>query len=442
MSYQDSVSSKWQDWQALDYINSYEDLRNAFGSDAEAGRRHFYEYGQSEGRNMPATLRNVDRYQRHGNFAGRWSGSSRFDRYAENIHEQSVINQIDDFLKRQNPGYRSYAEQTGTDVNAQDWMRHGAWEHKSNKWNANIYQRDAIQNIENYLAGTDWGGLGYEGLGYIAAGPGQESYSQSRSMEQRMAENRHQQLVLSHIENFLSQFAEHESRSRFDDTIESIHQNNTNAFNEAIANVPEAVQAVEQPTQNLENTYQQQQPNQAVNTETTDFENTWNQRSQELTQHYENLRNQAASDHEAQLLEQAESHERRRLDAEAMWSDRQSSWNEQANVYQSQIDESLSQLGVMTGNMQALQDSFNYERDAWGTARDTYEQAIRAANEQVIAAQDRARVSASYGSQGRPLNREVATVRSAGEPTAIERLGTGAKETFNRKGLRIQNLNI
>jgi serralysin len=40
----------WSDLIALAYIASYPDLRNAFGSNAEAGRQHYLDHGKREGR--------------------------------------------------------------------------------------------------------------------------------------------------------------------------------------------------------------------------------------------------------------------------------------------------------------------------------------------------------------------------------------------------------
>ena len=55
---------------------------------------------------------------------------------------------------------------------------------------------------------------------------------------------------------------------------------------------------------------------------------------------------------------------------------------------------------------------------------------------------ERARVSASYGSQGRPMNKQVQGVRTINELTPVKSYGGGTTGSFNRKGLRIKNLNI
>ena len=55
---------------------------------------------------------------------------------------------------------------------------------------------------------------------------------------------------------------------------------------------------------------------------------------------------------------------------------------------------------------------------------------------------ERARVSASYGTQGTPLNKQVQGVRTLNELTPTNKMYGGTTGAFNRKGLRIKNLNI
>ena len=47
-----SVSGGWDDLRALEYVASYDDLQDAFGADAAAGRAHFEADGRSEGREV------------------------------------------------------------------------------------------------------------------------------------------------------------------------------------------------------------------------------------------------------------------------------------------------------------------------------------------------------------------------------------------------------
>jgi len=52
----------------LAYINRYDDLKKAFGQDAEAGKKHYEDWGQREGRDASsvsdqATDFDIDRFE-------------------------------------------------------------------------------------------------------------------------------------------------------------------------------------------------------------------------------------------------------------------------------------------------------------------------------------------------------------------------------------------
>ena len=69
------------------------------------------------------------------------------------------------------------------------------------------------------------------------------------------------------------------------------------------------------------------------------------------------------------------------------------------------------------------------------------EAAIKRNTELGIQNAERARVSASYGRQGHPMNQEVQGVRTLNERTPDAKMYGSATGAFNREGLRIKNLN-
>ena len=69
---------------------------------------------------------------------------------------------------------------------------------------------------------------------------------------------------------------------------------------------------------------------------------------------------------------------------------------------------------------------------------------MKQAGEQAASDAERNRVIASYGSQGKPINKIVKGVRTINELNNPLLLGDwgGPKQSFNRKGMRISNLNL
>jgi hypothetical protein len=90
------------------------------------------------------------------------------------------------------------------------------------------------------------------------------------------------------------------------------------------------------------------------------------------------------------------------------------------------------------------QEGFDVQKaliDEGARQRQSLSNAIKRNEEMAIQNAERSRVSASYGSQGTPLNKEVQGVRTLNELKPSRAYG-GASGSFNRKGLRIKNLNI
>ena len=94
------------------------------------------------------------------------------------------------------------------------------------------------------------------------------------------------------------------------------------------------------------------------------------------------------------------------------------------------------------GDIAEIQSNFDTATRDAAAERNALKDAVKRSQEMAIEAQERTRVAASYGSQGRPTNQQVQGVRTMNELTPAGKSGLGTRGAFNRKGLRIRNLNI
>tara|TARA_B100001250_G_C19776920_1_gene780007 strand:+ start:202 stop:1878 length:1677 start_codon:yes stop_codon:yes gene_type:complete len=94
------------------------------------------------------------------------------------------------------------------------------------------------------------------------------------------------------------------------------------------------------------------------------------------------------------------------------------------------------------GDIAEIQSNFDTTTRDAAAERNSLKDAVRRSEEIAIQAQERTRVAASYGSQGSPTNQQVQGVRTINELKPAGQMGMGTGGAFNRKGLRIKNLNI
>lgn len=155
--------------------------------------------------------------------------------------------------------------------------------------------------------------------------------------------------------------------------------------------------------------------------------------------------------------------------AQQRYQEQQDLFNRTNAAEQARLQQSLQGLGQtseaarqelaseLTGQQTALeqsvtgqlgdfrQDIADYKDTLAGqkAAQDEYYAANKRFREMQIQDAERARVSASYGTGGRPLNKEVKGVRRAGSssPGGVVRSRT-PRQVFHRSGLRISSLNI
>ena len=94
------------------------------------------------------------------------------------------------------------------------------------------------------------------------------------------------------------------------------------------------------------------------------------------------------------------------------------------------------------GDIAEIQSNFDTTTRDAAAERNSLKDAVRRSEEMAIQANERTRVAASYGSQGSPTNQQVQGVRTINELKPAGQMGMGTGGAFNRKGLRIKNLNI
>ena len=238
----------------------------------------------------------------------------------------------------------------------------------------------------------------------------------------------------------------------------------------------------------------------------SEFTDWWSQEQDALVEKYQGLLDQAGTDHEAALIKQQQAFEQTQLDKEAAWNNQLQDLSKEADVYDSQISELKGELGIQEGlydtlasdysdfqiksaedtaaltsdfqqqigGLQSdygeLQSDFGTAKADWATQAGDFkaeigdltgqvgglettlgeytkrntelEAAVKRNEELAIQNAERARVSASYGSQGTPMNKQVQGVRTLNELTPAGTFGGGTTGSFNRKGLRIKNLNV
>ena len=107
-----------------------------------------------------------------------------------------------------------------------------------------------------------------------------------------------------------------------------------------------------------------------------------------------------------------------------------------------------SQWGFATqeelDNLNTTYGDWDSTLQTWNAGNEVIANMMKQAGEQAASDAERNRVIASYGSQGKPINKIVKGVRTINElnnPLTVGDWG-GPKQSFNRKGMRISNLNI
>jgi len=184
----------------------------------------------------------------------------------------------------------------------------------------------------------------------------------------------------------------------------------------------------------------------------TTYGEIWNTQQQELTDTYQSLLDKATTDAEEARLLQAKDFEQRQLDQQAKWNEESQLLADQDKVFDTQIAGLKSDVGLFhdaattaateRSHLQTQVGGLSKNIDEATSERATLEAAIRRNEEQAILNAERTRTAMAYATQGSPTQEQVQGVRTLNELTPTKQKGGGTRGSFNRKGLRIKNLNI
>jgi len=184
----------------------------------------------------------------------------------------------------------------------------------------------------------------------------------------------------------------------------------------------------------------------------TTYGEIWNTQQQELTDTYQGLLDKATTDAEEARLLQAQDFEQRQLDQQAKWNEESQLLANQDKFFDTQIADLKSDVGLFhdaattaateRSHLQTQVGGLSKNIDEAASERATLEEAIRRNEEQAILNAERTRTAMAYATQGSPTQEQVQGVRTLNELTPTTQKGGGTRGSFNRKGLRIKNLNI
>ena len=114
------------------------------------------------------------------------------------------------------------------------------------------------------------------------------------------------------------------------------------------------------------------------------------------------------------------------------------------NQYVTPLDTSQFATQEELENLNTTYGDWDSTLQTWNAGNEVIANMMKQAGEQAASDAERNRVIASYGSQGKPINKIVKGVRTINElnnPLTVGDWG-GPKQSFNRKGMRISNLNL
>ena len=184
----------------------------------------------------------------------------------------------------------------------------------------------------------------------------------------------------------------------------------------------------------------------------TTYGEIWNTQQQELTDTYKTLLDDATTEAETARLLQAQDFEQRQLDQQAKWNEESQLLADQDKVFDEQIAGLKSDVGLAhdaattaateRSHLQTQVGGLSKNIDEATSERAALEEAIKRNEEQAILNAERSRTALTYASQGNPTQEKVQGVRTLNELTPTQQVGRGTRGSFNRKGLRIRNLNI
>ena len=385
----------------------------------------------------------LPQYTRTPKYKGSWEGRSHSNRSAENVWQQTALDNLMDFAKDSGLGTWAASDASKASHWPSNNRSHGQ------RYQENVWQQHQISDLEK------WAAAAYPDVPFTKT-PLQNNQLrwQERSHNDRYAENRWQQDAIVNLQDWLEEVGKHHSigaeEYRAAEAAQRAAEEEARRAAEAERLKPKEIDlskyvSKEQYDKDLAASKSSwaddyaSQLKRAKDEWSTQFDTArsgWDTEKQDLIASLTDTfkTEQAAKDrvYDTQIGE-----------LKSLYSTAQSSWDTQMGQYEDQITglgssltDAINQIGGLSSTIRDQQSTIG-EIDA---ARTEQAGQIRAYKEQAIRDAERARVAANYGSAGRPLNQQVKGVRTQDElPTSKPKFRSNF---FGRTGTRIKNTSL
>ena len=387
-------------------------------------------------------------YTRTDKYKGSWEGRSHSNRSAENVWQQTALDNLMDYAK--DSGLGTWA--TSDASKAEHWPSNNR--SHGQRRAENVWQQSQIADLEKWAANA------YADVGFTPT-TAFDGRWQHRSHNDRYAENRWQQDAIVNLQDWLEDVGKHQAIGAAEREAAEAAQR---AAEEEARRAAEAEKLKPKPIDLSQYVSKEQydsdlassksswaddyasQLKQAKDEWSTQFDTAksgWETEKQDLVSSLTDTfqTEQAAKDrvYDTQINE-----------LKSLYDTQKTSWDTQMGQYEEQITglgssltDAISQIGGLSSTIKDNQSTIRDQQSTIGeveAARDELGGQVKAYQEQAIQDAERARVAASYGSAGTPMNRSVKGVKTQNElPSSKPKFRSSF---FNRSGDRIKNTSL
>ena len=385
-------------------------------------------------------------YTRTDKYKGSWEGRSHSNRSAENVWQQTALDNLMDFAK--DSGLGTWA--TSDASKASHWPSNNRSHNQ--RYQENVWQQSQIADLEKWAANAYGSDQGYD----IAFTPHaqQNLRWQQRSHNDRLAENKWQQDAIINLQDWLEGveghrqpiLAEEERLRKLEEQKaleESLKPKEIDLSKYVSKEQYDADLASSKSSWADDYASQLKRAKDEWSTQFDTAKSDWETEKQDLVSSLTDTfqTEQAAKDrvYDTQINE-----------LKSLYDTQKTSWDTQMGQYEEQITglgssltDAISQIGGLTSTIKDHQSTIRDQQSTIGeveAARDELGGQVKAYQEQAIQDAERARVAASYGSAGTPMNRSVKGVKTKNElPSSKPKFRSSF---FNRSGDRIKNTSL
>ena len=375
-----------------------------------------------------ATYARIDKYK------GSWEGRSHSNRSAENVWQQTALDNLMDYAK--DSGLGTWA--TSDASKAEHWPSNNR--SHGQRRAENVWQQSQIADLEKWAAAA---------YGDVAFTPTDafDGRWQHRSHNDRYAENRWQQDAIVNLQDWLEDVGKHqaigaaereaaEEAARQAALEESLKPKEIDLSKYVSKEQYDADLASSKSSWADDYASQLKRAKDEWSTQFDTAKSGWETEKQDLVSSLTDTfqTEQAAKDrvYDTQINE-----------LKSLYDTQKTSWDTQMGQYEEQITglgssltDAISQIGGLSSTIKDQQATIG-EVEA---ARDELGGQVKAYQEQAIQDAERARVAATYGSAGTPNNRSVKGVKTQNElPSSKPKFRSSF---FNRSGDRIKNTSL